>query len=44
MARVLCIFVDLPTGATIVVTFGAVVAVMALVWYLWWQRRPVATA
>jgi len=31
---------DLPTGATIVVTFGLALAVMAAVWYLWWQRRP----
>jgi zinc/manganese transport system permease protein len=30
---------DLPTGATIVVAFGAALAVMALVWYVWWQRR-----
>jgi len=31
---------DLPTGATIVVTFGAALALMAVVWYVWWQRRP----
>jgi zinc/manganese transport system permease protein len=30
---------DLPTGATIVCTFGVALAVMALVWWLWWQRR-----
>jgi zinc/manganese transport system permease protein len=33
---------DLPTGATIVVAFGAVLALMAVVWYVWWQRRPLA--
>jgi zinc/manganese transport system permease protein len=33
---------DLPTGATIVVTFGAALALMAAVWYVWWQRRAVA--
>jgi zinc/manganese transport system permease protein len=30
---------DLPTGATIVCTFGVALAVMALFWWLWWQRR-----
>jgi zinc/manganese transport system permease protein len=32
---------DLPTGATIVVTFGAALALMAAVWWAWWQRRGV---
>jgi zinc/manganese transport system permease protein len=35
---------DLPTGATIVCTFGVALAVMALAWFVWWRKRVFATA
>lgn len=34
---------DLPTGATIVVTFGVALGVMSLIWGATWWRRAVAT-
>jgi hypothetical protein len=30
---------DLPTGATIVCTFGIALAIMAVVWALLWRKR-----
>lgn len=40
LGTILSFVFDMPTGATIVVTFGFVLIITAFVYSLWWAKRP----